>query len=244
MHEMGITQSILAASFDAANDAGATRITEIRISVGELTETVDFALQFAFEALTPDTIAEGAMLVINKVPARSHCRDCGTDYGHDRFQMVCSACGSMNVELLQGRELKIDSIEADDGEDDPPAAGRARLRRVRTHEGVAVEIDLSKPILDLNERLASENRSLLDEHGVFVLDLMASPGAGKTSTILATIAALRDRYRIAVIEGDIASQGRRREGQGARHPRRADQHRRRLPPRERHDQACDRCASA
>ena len=68
-----------------------------------------------------------------------------------------------------------------------------------------MEIDLSKPILDLNDRLATENRTLLDEHGVFVLDLMASPGAGKTSTILATIAALRDRYRIAVIEGDIAS---------------------------------------
>jgi len=68
-----------------------------------------------------------------------------------------------------------------------------------------VEIDLSKPILDLNDKLAAENRALLDEHGVFVLDLMASPGAGKTSTILATIAALRDRYRIAVIEGDIAS---------------------------------------
>ena len=68
-----------------------------------------------------------------------------------------------------------------------------------------MEIDLAKPILDRNERLAAENRSLFDEHRVFVLDLMASPGAGKTSTILATIAALRDRYRIAVIEGDIAS---------------------------------------
>jgi hydrogenase nickel incorporation protein HypB len=68
-----------------------------------------------------------------------------------------------------------------------------------------VEIDISKPILDRNERLAAENRALLDEAGVFVLDLMASPGAGKTSTILATIASLRDRYSIAVIEGDIAS---------------------------------------
>lgn len=68
-----------------------------------------------------------------------------------------------------------------------------------------MEIDLSKPILDKNERLAAENRAELDRHGVFVLDLMASPGAGKTSTILATIGALRDRYRIAVIEGDIAS---------------------------------------
>ena len=68
-----------------------------------------------------------------------------------------------------------------------------------------MEIDLSKPILDRNERLAAENRARFDEAGVFVLDLMASPGAGKTSTILATIAALRDRYSIAVIEGDIAS---------------------------------------
>ena len=68
-----------------------------------------------------------------------------------------------------------------------------------------MEIDLSKPILDRNERLAAENRALFDDAGVFVLDLMASPGAGKTSTILATIEALRDRYRIAVIEGDIAS---------------------------------------
>lgn len=68
-----------------------------------------------------------------------------------------------------------------------------------------MEIDLSKPILDRNERLAAENRARFDEAGVFVLDLMASPGAGKTSTILATIAAMRDRYSIAVIEGDIAS---------------------------------------
>lgn len=66
-------------------------------------------------------------------------------------------------------------------------------------------IDISKPILDLNEKLAAKNRALFDEKGIFVLDLMASPGAGKTSTILATIAALRDKYRIAVIEGDIAS---------------------------------------
>ena len=67
------------------------------------------------------------------------------------------------------------------------------------------QIDLHKPILDRNEKLAAENRTRFDEAGVFVLDLMASPGAGKTSTILATIAALRDTYAIAVIEGDIAS---------------------------------------
>lgn len=68
-----------------------------------------------------------------------------------------------------------------------------------------MKIDISKGILARNDALAEENRLLFKQYGVFVVDLMASPGAGKTSTILATIAALRDRYRIAVIEGDIAS---------------------------------------
>lgn len=67
------------------------------------------------------------------------------------------------------------------------------------------QIDINKPILDLNDKLAQRNHELFNEKGVFVLDLMASPGAGKTSTILATIEGLRDRYNIAVIEGDIAS---------------------------------------
>ena len=66
-------------------------------------------------------------------------------------------------------------------------------------------IDLDKKILDKSERFAQENRELLDAHGVFMIDLLASPGAGKTSTIKATINALRERFNIAIIEGDIAS---------------------------------------
>lgn len=68
-----------------------------------------------------------------------------------------------------------------------------------------MEVKLNKPILDLNNKLAEQNRELMQKHGIFLLDLLASPGAGKTSLILATIEALKDKYRIAVIEGDIAS---------------------------------------
>lgn len=118
MHEMGITQGILDASFEAAKNADAEKITEIRISVGELTEVVEFALQFAFEALTPGTMAEGATLTVNHISARSHCNECDVDYDHDRFQMVCPTCQSFNVVQLQGRELHIDSIETEDA---PPA---------------------------------------------------------------------------------------------------------------------------
>lgn len=68
-----------------------------------------------------------------------------------------------------------------------------------------MQIDLGQPILDKNDKLAQSNRELFAEKKVFVLDLLASPGSGKTSTILATIESLRDEFNIAVIEGDIAS---------------------------------------
>ena len=67
-------------------------------------------------------------------------------------------------------------------------------------------LDMGKqPILAKNDRLADTNRKLFAEKKVFVLNILASPGSGKTSTILATIEALRDEFNIAVIEGDIAS---------------------------------------
>ncbi|RJQ54478.1 MAG: hydrogenase accessory protein HypB [Actinobacteria bacterium] len=68
-----------------------------------------------------------------------------------------------------------------------------------------MEVKVVQNILKVNEKLADENRRLFEEKQVFVIDMMASPGAGKTSTILATIQALREKLRIAVIEGDIAS---------------------------------------
>ncbi len=114
MHEMGIVASILDASFDAAAKQGAARITEIKISVGELTEIQEFALEFAFDSLSPDTIAEGAKLTVTHIGARSRCVTCDIEFDHGRFEIICPECGSFMCELLTGRELTIDSIEIDD----------------------------------------------------------------------------------------------------------------------------------
>jgi hydrogenase nickel incorporation protein HypB len=54
-----------------------------------------------------------------------------------------------------------------------------------------------------NDRIAALNRSHFDRHGVLAINLMSSPGAGKTALLEATIGALKSRYRIAVIEGDL-----------------------------------------
>jgi hydrogenase nickel incorporation protein HypA/HybF len=116
---MGITSAILETAFDAAREADATQITAIHVSVGELTEIVDFALHFAFDSLTPGTMAEGAELTVTYIPARSRCKTCGTEYAHDRFEVLCPECGSMDVELLAGRELQIDNIETGPSAEEP-----------------------------------------------------------------------------------------------------------------------------
>ncbi len=69
---------------------------------------------------------------------------------------------------------------------------------------MAREVPVLEQILSANDRVALENRQVLDRHRVRALNIMAAPGAGKTSLILTTIAALRGRLRVGVVEGDVA----------------------------------------
>lgn len=66
-------------------------------------------------------------------------------------------------------------------------------------------ISIVENILSANDRIAAENLALLEQHHVFSLNLMASPGAGKTSLIEHTIKALTGQVRMAVVDGDIAT---------------------------------------
>ena len=72
--------------------------------------------------------------------------------------------------------------------------------------------DRTFEILETKERVIADNdaeaakvRKLLDEHKIFLVNLMASPGAGKTTTLVRTINALKDKYRIGVMEADVDS---------------------------------------
>jgi hydrogenase nickel incorporation protein HypB len=66
-------------------------------------------------------------------------------------------------------------------------------------------ITVGEKILGANDEKAKENKEILDKRGIFTLNIMSSPGAGKTSLILSTIQYMRKKSRIAVIEGDVAS---------------------------------------
>jgi hydrogenase nickel incorporation protein HypA/HybF len=113
MHEMSIMQSVFDAATSALSDSGETRVTKLSLTVGEMTEIIESALQFAFAALKPDTALRDAQLEITFLEPKSHCLDCDKTFEHDRYNLICPFCGSAVTSVVQGREMLISALEAD-----------------------------------------------------------------------------------------------------------------------------------
>lgn len=114
MHELSIMQSALDLALDQAKAAGAARLHVIQLRVGALSGAVPEALQFAFEALAPGTLAEGARLEILNVPARFWCENCQREFDSENLLAECPQCGTLSRQLKSGRELELASLEIDD----------------------------------------------------------------------------------------------------------------------------------
>ena len=113
MHEMAVTQSILDIAIKHAEQAGASQILGINLVIGEMLGVVDDSLQFYFDFLSKDTVAEGAALVFDRRPAIYRCRECDTRYHPEDFNWICPACDALAFEVVSGREFRIESIEVD-----------------------------------------------------------------------------------------------------------------------------------
>jgi hydrogenase nickel incorporation protein HypA/HybF len=111
LHEISIMQSALDAALEQARQAQASRIYVIRLRIGALSGVVAEALQFAFQALAPGTLAEQAELAIEHVPARFWCPACAREFEAGDFFAECPDCQRPSAELRAGRELEIASLE-------------------------------------------------------------------------------------------------------------------------------------
>ncbi len=72
-------------------------------------------------------------------------------------------------------------------------------------EGEILDIEVEQDLLDVNKKLADVNRKTFDSHGIKVINVMGSIGSGKTSVIQELIKRLREKYKIAVIAGDVST---------------------------------------
>jgi hydrogenase nickel incorporation protein HypA/HybF len=113
MHEFGITESIVKIALDKASEAQASKITQINLVVGELSGFVPDCIQFYFDFLSKDSMAEKAVLHFEPAPAQLRCRNCSAIFHPQDTLWTCPKCQSQSVEIVGGRELYIKSMEVE-----------------------------------------------------------------------------------------------------------------------------------
>ena len=109
MHEMGITQSIVAI---VSEQAAGRKVTRVTLEIGKLTAIMPDAIAFCFDIVARGSPLDGAALDIVQVPGRARCLDCGSDIALTEVFGRCG-CGSHRLERLAGEELNIKSMEVE-----------------------------------------------------------------------------------------------------------------------------------
>jgi len=110
MHELGITQNIVAI---VTEHAKGKKIQRVVLEIGKLSAIMPDAIHFCFDICTQDTVLEGATLEILEIPGLAECRQCGKQIPLDKPFGICE-CGSVQLNLITGEELKIKEIEIEE----------------------------------------------------------------------------------------------------------------------------------
>jgi hydrogenase nickel incorporation protein HypA/HybF len=111
MHELSITQSILDIALRHAEQAGASQISLVNLTIGQLSSVIDDSVQFYWDIISEGTIAEGAKLVFKRVPTELLCLDCDQHYKPGADDLACPNCGSTRIKVVAGMEFYLDSID-------------------------------------------------------------------------------------------------------------------------------------
>lgn len=113
MHELAVTESILAITLKHAEQAAASRVTDIHLVIGQLSSIVDDSVQFYWDMISENTIAQGARLHFNRVAARMKCLNCGQEFEMEQRLNPCPACQSYSLQVIAGEEFFLESIEVE-----------------------------------------------------------------------------------------------------------------------------------
>lgn len=125
MHELSIAYSLVETANAAAQKAGARKVTLVRLRLGLLSGIVKDSLLFGYDIATRGTLLEGSQLEITELPVVVHCNSCGRDVELPSTQSFrCPICNTPSAQVLQGKEIEIDSLEVemDDAKTEPAPA--------------------------------------------------------------------------------------------------------------------------
>jgi len=107
MHELGITQEILAL---VSEHSAGRKVTRVVVEIGKLSAVLPDAVRFCFDLCSEGTVAEGARLEIIETPGRARCRTCAAELTLEQPFGRCG-CGGTDLDWLAGDELKVKEME-------------------------------------------------------------------------------------------------------------------------------------
>ncbi len=113
MHELSITKNIMEIVRDKALENRVTKVTQIKVCAGSLSGIEPQCVQFYFDLLRNDYGLSEAELVLHKVPALFKCRNCSYEFESDNMVWTCNKCNHTGIEIINGSECYIESIEAE-----------------------------------------------------------------------------------------------------------------------------------
>ncbi|HOX90129.1 MAG TPA: hydrogenase maturation nickel metallochaperone HypA [Burkholderiaceae bacterium] len=111
MHEMSLAQSIVEIVERTAAANGGGRVSAVRLEIGALSHVEVEALRFCFDAVTRGGAAEGARLELDSPPGQAWCMPCGATVPLARLGDACPHCGSHQLQVTQGEEMRVKDIE-------------------------------------------------------------------------------------------------------------------------------------
>ncbi len=115
MHEFSIVQSLLNQCEDNAKANNADKITKVVIKIGVLSGVEPDLLESAFETFKEGTVCSESELVINLQPVVVYCLECKETSELKKFEYICPKCGSANLEVKDGEDMYLMSLEMEDG---------------------------------------------------------------------------------------------------------------------------------
>lgn len=113
MHELSIASNLIDIVNQATEGRDVSRVTALRIVIGEMSTVVPDSLRFAFEVVSRGTIAEDARIDFEKKPLVGRCRDCGEEFQIKEYVFQCPGCRSPKVKIVSGREFLLESIDCE-----------------------------------------------------------------------------------------------------------------------------------
>ncbi len=111
MHELSIIANLYEIMEEKAKEQGAKKITFVKLRVGILSGVVPDFLETAFDIFKKDTMAEDAILEIERVPLKIQCQSCGMETISDELIYICSECKSTQIKTLDGTELILEKMD-------------------------------------------------------------------------------------------------------------------------------------